>query len=213
MATIHTNSQIIKHKLMDKINGTTLLTAERDSSDLSTEQLVEILLKRLGQDIDTPDLRDTPKRYVKFLTRFLTREEFTPTMFQGNGSVKCFENMIIQTNILFYSLCAHHILPFFGTVSVGYVPSPETAQIIGLSKISRLVREISHNLTTQERITAEVCKRLINLTKGAGAICQVKARHMCMEMRGIEQFNAETVTYHKEGDIDKSLFFDLLKSK
>lgn len=197
---------------MDKINGTTLLSVEQIvNSNLPTEQLVEALLKRLGQDIDTPDLKDTPRRYVKFLTEFLTLEKFTPTMFPGVGSVKCFETMIIQTNISFFSLCAHHILPFFGTVSVGYVPSPHTANIIGLSKIARLVRKASHNLTTQERISSDVCKQLLLLTEGAGAICQVKARHMCMEMRGIEQCCAETVTYYKEGEIDKSLFFDLLK--
>lgn len=141
-------------------------------------------------ELDDPTregLQDTPRRYEAFLKEFLSPDEFKPTVFTNEG----YDEMIIQRNITFYSMCEHHLLPFFGTATVAYIPGEK---IIGLSKLARAVDYFSRRLQNQERLTMQIADFLNNeLTpKGVGVV--LSARHLCMEMRGVEKPGAETTT-------------------
>ena len=104
--------------------------------------------------------------------------------------------MIVVRDIEFYSLCEHHILPFFGTISVGYLPN---GKIIGLSKLARCVEVFARRLQVQERLTAELCREVERELGADGVMVVCRARHLCMQMRGVEKQNATTVTTHAEG--------------
>lgn len=121
--------------------------------------------------------------------------------------------MIIVKNIEFYSMCEHHILPFFGTISVGYIPK---GKIVGLSKLARVVDVFARRLQVQERLTSEVCSLITNAFPNDGVIVSCTAQHLCMKMRGVEKQQSSTTTYdysgrfESEADLRKE-FMQLLK--
>lgn len=145
------------------------------------------ILKCLGQDITREGLKETPKRYIKFLSDFLKPKEFNFTCFDSEKT----DEMIIQTNIPFYSLCEHHVIPFFGFANVGYVPNKK---IIGLSKLARVVDLYSNRLQNQERITTEIAERLSIELDPLGIAVSLKAQHLCMCMRGVKKHDTWTIT-------------------
>jgi GTP cyclohydrolase I len=145
------------------------------------------ILQYLGEDPKREGLRDTPRRYLKFMKEFLNPEPFKFTTFDSEGS----DEMIIQTNIPFYSLCEHHIAPFFGTANVAYIPSD---RIVGLSKLARTVDHYSRRFQNQERITAQVAERLMEELNPKGVAVSIKAQHLCMNMRGIKTHDTHTTT-------------------
>lgn len=151
------------------------------------ENHVAQILQSIGEDPAREGLRNTPKRYATFLSEFTKPTEFTPTLFGSEG----YDEMVVQTNITFFSLCEHHLLPFFGTGTIAYIPNKN---IIGLSKLARMLDHYSHRLQNQERITAQVADRLAKATKPKGVGVSLTARHMCMEMRGISKPNTHTTT-------------------
>ena len=164
------------------------------------EELVREILIEIGEDPDREGLVETPKRVAKaldFITGSTRLSEFTegkmfPTEF-------CEDNeMVSVNNIPFYSMCEHHMLPFFGTVSVAYLPAE--GQIIGLSKIPRLVDYVSRKLNVQENITRDVGQILMDITKARGVAVIVDARHMCVEMRGVQKVNSTTRTTFYAGE-------------
>ncbi len=140
-------------------------------------------------EIDTKreGLEDTPKRVAKFYKEFLTPEPFTFTTFESEE----YDSMIIQTGIPFYSLCEHHLLPFFGTATIAYLPND---RIVGLSKLARTIDFYSRRLQNQERITKQVADRLYEELDAKGVAVTLEARHLCMEMRGIKKPGAVTTT-------------------
>lgn len=161
-----------------------------------------------GDDPDREGLKDTPKRHVKFLAEFTTPEPFTFTTFANEGG----DDMIVQTGIPFYSLCEHHLVPFFGIASVAYIPSH---RIVGLSKLARCVDFHSRALQNQERITFQIAETLEKelLPTGVGVV--LKARHLCMEMRGVRKPGTETITSRVKGAFfdnpaTRKEFFDLI---
>jgi len=158
----------------------------------STEIIAE-LLEHLDDQPDREGLRATPQRYSRFLEEFLTPQPFTPTVFDNEG----YDEMIIQSKIPFYSICEHHLVPFFGYGTIAYIPDKK---IIGLSKLARILDHAAHRLQNQERITTQVVEFLTEAVnpKGAGVILQ--ARHLCMEMRGIKKPGAITTTSALRGN-------------
>lgn len=151
------------------------------------EKKVEELLQALGEDTQREGLLETPKRYVKFLKEFLSQPEFRFTTFKNEGS----DEMIIVRDIPFYSLCEHHLAPFFGTANIAYIPDQN---IVGLSKIPRTLNMFANKLQNQERITQQVAEYLSQRLHPKGVAVVLKARHMCMEMRGVKCPGAVTVT-------------------
>lgn len=148
---------------------------------------VRKIIEALGEDIGREGLVNTPKRYVNFLEEFFTPIEFEWTVFDAEGN----DEMIVQTNIPFFSLCEHHMLPFFGVAHVAYIPN---GKIVGLSKLARCVDKHSHALQNQERITTNVADEVESVLDAKGSACIITARHLCMEMRGVKTHNAETTT-------------------
>jgi len=155
---------------------------ERDEAD----NIIR-LLETLGEDPTREGLRDTPKRVMKFYREFLTPPEFNFTTFDGEGA----DEMIIQKDIPFFSLCEHHLAPFFGTATVAYIPNDK---IVGLSKLARTVETYARRLQNQERITSQIAERLQQELSPRGVAVTLKARHFCMEMRGVRTHDVSTIT-------------------
>ena len=155
------------------------------------------ILRLIGEDIEREGLKDTPERAAKALY-FLTRgyrqgvdAVIHGAMFEAPGS-----GMVIVRDIEFYSLCEHHILPFFGTVSIGYLPGQ---QIVGLSKVARIVDMFARRLQVQERFAEQLCQILQDKLNARGVMVWCKARHLCMQMRGVEKQSASTVSIATRG--------------
>jgi GTP cyclohydrolase I len=150
------------------------------------------MLVALGEDPDRPGLRRTPKR-VEAALRWLTRGyHHTVADVVGHGIFEeSHENMILVRDIEIYSLCEHHMLPFFGRAHVAYLPA---GRILGLSKIPRIVELFSRRLQVQERLTDQVADALMEVLNPLGVGVVVEASHLCMMMRGVEKQNSRTVT-------------------
>jgi GTP cyclohydrolase I len=153
----------------------------------AAEKAIRNFLIAMGQDVDREGLRDTPKRYVKFFNEFLTSESFVKRTFDGEN----YDQMVIESSIPFFSLCEHHLAPFFGTATIGYIPD---GQIIGISKLPRILEKHAKNLQNQERITQLVARELDEAVKNKGVAVVIKARHLCQEMRGVKKSGVITTT-------------------
>ena len=165
---------------------------ERAASALSFEELVREQLLRLGEDPSRDGLLRTPERVEKSL-RWLTRGHDS-TLEDAIGDAIFDEdhhNMVIVKDIEMYSLCEHHLLPFFGKVHIAYIPN---GKIVGLSKLPRVVDVFARRLQVQERMTEQIADALMTVLapKGVGVI--VEAAHLCMMMRGVEKQNSRTIT-------------------
>lgn len=141
-------------------------------------------------DINREGLKDTPRRYVKFMKEFLSPDPFNMTTFEAEE----YTGMIVIKDIPFFSLCEHHLAPFFGTASIAYIPNEKTKKIVGLSKLPRTLDKFARRFQNQERITTQVADFINNALDPIGVAVQLKARHLCVEMRGIKKHNAETIT-------------------
>ncbi len=148
---------------------------------------IAAIIKHIDKEPGREGLRETPNRYAKFIEEFTSPPAFTPTTFASEG----YNEMIVQDNIAFYSLCEHHLLPFFGTGTVAYIPNE---RIIGLSKLARTLEHHSRRLQNQERITEQVAEYLQDILKPKGVGVVLSARHLCMEMRGVSKPNVCTTT-------------------
>jgi GTP cyclohydrolase I len=153
----------------------------------SAEWHFQRILEQLGEDTTREGLIETPKRYVKFMREFLEPKEFNFTTFDAEGT----DEMIIQTNIPFYSLCEHHTAPFFGVANVAYIPN---GKIVGLSKLARTVDLYANRFQNQERITTQIAERLEHELKPLGVAVTLKAQHLCMCMRGVKKHDTWTMT-------------------
>jgi len=153
----------------------------------NVEDNVTRLLQYFGEDVTREGLQETPKRYVKFFKQFLTIPDWNFTTFSSEG----YDEMIVQTNIPFYSLCEHHIAPFFGYGHIAYIPKDK---IVGLSKLARTLDLFAHRLQNQERITTQVAEFLQDKLEAKGVAVSLSAKHMCMEMRGVKKHDTWTTT-------------------
>jgi GTP cyclohydrolase I len=150
------------------------------------------VLEMLGEDVTREGLVHTPERYEKAM-RFLTRGYDESLEQIVNGAlfhVQC-DEMVIVKDIEFFSMCEHHLLPFFGKIHVAYLPKD---QVIGLSKIPRIVNMFARRLQLQERLTQQVAEAVATAISPRGVAVMVEARHFCMMMRGVEKQHSGTVT-------------------
>lgn len=157
----------------------------------------EAILKLLGEDTTREGLVKTPMRAAKamaFVTRGYRQDPdiiINDAIFSHEGS-----RMVIVKDIEFYSLCEHHILPFFGKVSIGYIPGGKT---IGLSKLARLVDFYARRLQVQERMTSQICRIIMEKLNAKGVIVVCTGEHLCMKMRGVEKQDSATTTIESAG--------------
>ena len=157
----------------------------------------EQIIKLVGENPEREGLVKTPMRAAKALYyatkgyREKPSEMLSQAIFEENGS-----NIVIVKDIEFYSLCEHHLLPFFGTISIGYIPN---GKIVGLSKLARLVDSLARRFQVQERLTVEVCNEVLATLGAKGGIVKCNAQHLCMKMRGVEKQDSSTTTFHCVG--------------
>lgn len=159
--------------------------------DKETDCIIE-LLHNLGENPNREGLKETPERVMKFYREFLSPDKFNFTTFEGEN----YDEMIIQKDIPFFSLCEHHLAPFFGTATVAYIPD---GKIVGLSKLARTVDLYARRFQNQERITSQIAERLTEELQPRGVAVTLKARHFCMEMRGIKTHDVQTITTKLSG--------------
>lgn len=175
----------------------------------SIEASVASILKAIDEDSSREGLTKTPQRYKCFIEDFVAPPKFSPTIFASEG----YDEMVVQTNISFYSICEHHLIPFFGTGTIAYIPDKH---IIGLSKLARTLEHFSRRLQNQERITGQVADYLQTTLEPKGVGVVLNARHLCMEMRGVRKFGSQTTTsalrgYFKTRPQTRSEFLNLAR--
>ena len=156
------------------------------------ETLARRMLATLGEDPEREGLVDTPKRVAESLV-YLTegygadpRQVVGSALYEHEG-----DDLVTVRDIPFYSLCEHHLLPFFGRCHVGYLPA---GKVIGLSKLPRLVDVFAHRLQLQERLTRQIAEAIDRVLLPRGVAVVMEARHLCVEMRGVEKADSDTVT-------------------
>lgn len=156
------------------------------------EDLIRQFIRQLGDDPDREGLRKTPER-VKESWEFLTSGygEDVEKVLEGGIFEEEYDEMVIEKDISVYSLCEHHLLPFFGKCHVAYIPK---GRIIGLSKIPRVVEVFSRRLQVQERLTNQIAKTLMEHLKPLGVAVTIEAVHLCMAMRGVRKRDALIIT-------------------
>lgn len=178
---------------------------EQNADETIINQIAEhyrAIIELIGEDSTRQGLIDTPQRAAKALyycTRGYRQDidsVIHSAMFDAPSS-----DIIVVRDIEFYSLCEHHILPFFGTVSVGYLPGEK---IVGLSKIARIVDVFARRLQVQERFADQLCQTLYEHLQARGVMVSCRARHLCMQMRGVQKQLSETVTTASCGEFINS---------
>src|SRR5438477_1759734 len=156
------------------------------------KNLVREILIEIGEDPDRQGLKGTPMRVDKSL-RYLTSgysQDVDKLLNNAMYDVK-YDEMVIVSDIDFFSLCEHHLLPFFGKCHIAYIPD---GKVIGLSKIPRIVDAFARRLQVQERLTSQIAETILNKVNPLGVAVVMEARHLCMEMRGAQNKNSPTVT-------------------
>lgn len=156
------------------------------------KSLATNLLKSIGEDPDREGLKQTPRRFAQAWKVLASGYEANFEKIIGNAVFHsdCSEIVLVR-DIEMYSLCEHHLLPFFGRVHVAYLPK---GRIIGLSKIPRIVDAFSRRLQVQENLTVQIGEKLMEILDPAGVAVVIEANHLCMMMRGVEKQNSRTVT-------------------
>jgi GTP cyclohydrolase I len=178
------------------------MSLSRPSQSLPMEELKALtrrMLVALGEDPSREGLVDTPRRVAESLS-YLTdgygvdpRQIVNGALYEHQGG-----DLVTVRNIPFYSMCEHHLLPFFGRCHIGYLPA---GKVIGLSKLPRLVELYSHRLQLQERLTREIAEAIDHILRPRGVAVVMEARHLCVEMRGVEKTDSDTATSCRIGEL------------
>jgi|TARA_B100000809_G_scaffold52188_1_gene47479 GTP cyclohydrolase I len=168
-----------------------------DLSAASFEDLVAEIILRLGDNPDREGMRKTPKRVAKSLAFLTEGYRKSPQEVVGDALYEqSHQNMVLVKDIEVYSLCEHHLLPFFGKAHIAYIPD---GHILGLSKLARLVEVYARRFQVQERMTEQIAQAVWETTKPQGVAVVVEAYHLCMMMRGVQKQNSKTITSAMRG--------------
>ena len=176
------------------------------------EQAVKLLLEGMGEDVTRTGLVETPERVARMYEEILSGYDDSAERHLGKTFPVAESGMILEKDIQFYSLCEHHLLPFFGKVHIAYVPVDE---VVGISKLLRTVEVFARRLQIQEQMTAQIADAIAKNLKTKGVMVLVEAEHMCVSMRGIKKSGSKTVTVASRGcfENDQNLrdtFFKLI---
>ena len=167
-----------------------------DYTDIRMENNIAEIMTYLGEDITREGLVETPKRVRKALLEVCAGYTMDPKevfkTFDSNG----YDQIVLLKNVHFFSMCEHHMFPFYGTASIAYIPNK---RVIGISKLARLLEIYSKRLQIQERLCEQITSDLEKYLQPKGSACIIKATHMCMNMRGIKTRDAEMVTSSLKG--------------
>ena len=187
-----------------------------DTSKETVADLVRKMIALVGEDPNREGLRKTPERYEKAL-KFLTSgyNQSVESVLNGATFSVHYDEMVVVKDIEFFSLCEHHLLPFFGKAHVAYLPSK---RVLGLSKIARLVNMFARRLQIQERMTQQIAQSIEEKISPEGVGVIIEARHLCMQMRGVEKQHGQAVTSAMLGSFrhnkqTRDEFLSLVRSK
>ena len=176
----------------DKMSEATEIIIPDTIGEETIADLVRKMLALIGEDPNREGLRRTPERFEKAF-RYLTSgyRQDPEKLLNGAMFSVCYDNMVVVKDIELYSLCEHHLLPFFGKCHVAYIPNKK---VVGLSKIARLVNMYARRLQIQERLTSQIAKAIEEKLSPEGVGVVVEARHLCMVMRGVEKQHSAAMT-------------------
>lgn len=177
------------------------------------EQAVRLLLEGIGENPEREGLAETPERVARMYEEIYSGMDQEPGVHLGKTFQAEGNDLIVEKDITFYSVCEHHLLPFYGKVHVAYVPDQKVA---GLSKLARTVEVFSRRLQLQEQLTAQIADALMEHLAPRGALVMIEAEHMCMTMRGVRKPGSRTATVVKRGCFCQredlvNLFFNMIR--
>ncbi|MFC0582369.1 GTP cyclohydrolase I FolE [Micrococcoides hystricis] len=191
---------VLKDPITGKIVDPTAEEKPREVDLPKIEAAVRDILEAIGEDPDRDGLMDTPKRVAKAYAEFFAGLHRDGADVLGTTFDIEHEELVLVKDIPFYSMCEHHLLPFYGVAHVGYIPSKE-GKITGLSKLARLVEVYARRPQVQERLNAQIVEDLMEHLNPQGAIVVLEAEHMCMSMRGIRKPGSKTITSAVRGQL------------
>jgi GTP cyclohydrolase I len=165
------------------------------------EQAIRLLLEAVGEDPNREGLVDTPKRVAKMYAEVFSGLQQDPKEYFATIFSEDHEELVLIKDIPFYSMCEHHLVPFFGVAHVAYIP--KNGKVTGLSKLARAVEAVASRPQLQERITSTVANAIMETLEPYGAMVVVEAEHMCMTMRGVKKPGSKTITSAVRGVFEK----------
>ena len=191
-------------KLVKDIDNKTIETSE--VTDKEAEQAFKTILTWLGEDPNREGLLETPRRVMKAYKEYFGGYKVDPNKILDKtfGDVDGYDDMVIQKNISVQSHCEHHMAPIIGKAHVAYIPKE---RVVGLSKLARVVEVFSKRLQTQERLTMQIAKTLMESLDAKGVAVSIDSTHQCMTMRGIKKEQATTVTNYYMGQFKEDLSY------
>ena len=191
-------------KLVKNIDNKT--TKNNNVSDKEAEEAFIKIFEWIGEDPSREGLVETPKRAVKAFKEYFKgyNEDATKILEKTFGDVQGYDDMVIQKNISVQSHCEHHMAPIIGVAHVAYIPS---SKVVGLSKLARVVEVFSKRLQTQERLTMQIAKTIMDVLQPRGVAVTIDAAHHCMTNRGVKKENTTTVTNYFLGAFKDDLSF------
>ena len=189
-------------KLVEDIENT--LKDSEKISDKEAEEAFAKIIKWLGEDPSREGLKSTPKRLIKAYKEYFKgySEDPEKILQKTFGDVQGYDDMVIQKNISVQSHCEHHMAPIIGVAHVAYIPN---TRVVGLSKLARVVEVFSKRLQTQERLTMQIAKTLMEALDAKGVAVSIDATHQCMTTRGIKKEQATTITNYYLGQFKEDL--------
>lgn len=177
------------------------------------EEGIRLILEGIGEDVDREGLKDTPARISRMYEEIFAGMDEDVSVHLSKTFKADNNEMVLEKDIVFYSNCEHHMVPFFGKVHVAYIPD---GKVVGLSKLARCVETFARRLQIQEKMTAQIADSIMEFLSPKGVMVVVEAEHMCMTMRGVKKPGSKTVTYVCRGAFEhdenlKNRVFALIK--
>lgn len=183
----------------ERLNINELALCEVDHAKI--EQAVRMILEAVGENPDREGLLDTPARVARMYAEVFAGLRQDPAEVLSARFEVGDSELVLVRDIPFYSMCEHHLVPFYGKAHIAYVPSGGT--VTGLSKLARLVEAYARRPQVQERMTAQIAQTLYDALEAAGVLVVIEAEHLCMSMRGVQKPGSSTVTKAKRGTLTK----------
>ena len=177
------------------------------------KEAVRLLLEGIGENVDREGLKDTPDRIARMYTELLSGMDEDAGVHLSKTFSASDNEMVLEKDITLYSMCEHHMLPFYGKARIAYIPNKK---VVGLSKLARCVEVYARRLQIQEQLTAQIADALMDNLEAKGVMVMIEAEHMCMTMRGVKKPGTKTVTYVCRGEFEDNInlqnaFFNLVK--
>ena len=186
-------------------------------NEIAIRNAIKTIIEAIGEDPTREGLMDTPRRVAEMYTELFSGLTMNPAEELSVGYELGHREMVIVKDIPFYSMCEHHLLPFYGVAHVGYIPNEE-GRIVGISKLARVVETIARRPQVQEKMTTDIADAIVEGIQATGVAVVVQAEHMCVVMRGIKKPGSNVITSAIRGSFhsnpaSRAEFFSLIQGK